>query len=97
MFLYPLAITLSILALLERFCGKDKRIYRWVTILTAFAALFDALNQAPAFLKDIPAVQTMLSLWAHIPLFDHGLGWVLPALLGFVCGLIHQKLSLRYN
>ena len=88
MFLYPLAITLIFLSLCDRFFGEDRRVYASVTVFTLIPAALD-------FLKTLPEpVRAGLGLDAFIassgralPLFDLGLGWICPALLGLVVGL----------
>ena len=47
MFLYPLAITLILLALLSRFFGHDRSVYCWVTGFTLVAAVYDLLRTLP--------------------------------------------------
>ena len=96
MFLYPLAITLILLALLGRFFDHDRVVYRWVTGLTLVAALYDLLAALPETLRtslhlNVPlaAVQKLL------PFSELGLGWIFPALLGLGIGLIVRGIKLR--
>jgi LIVCS family branched-chain amino acid:cation transporter len=80
MLLYPLAITLIILALTEGLFGKRKEVYTWVTIGAFIPALFD-------FFKAL-GVSPVATLGSKIfPFFDLGLGWVVPSLIGLVLGL----------
>ena len=84
MLLYPLAITLIILALTEGLFGKSKQVYMWVTIGAFIPALFDffkALGVGP-----VAALGSKL-----FPFFDLGLGWVVPSIIGFVLGLVFTK------
>ena len=48
MFLYPLAITLILLALCGNLFGQDRRVYGWVTGCTMVAAIFDLIKALPA-------------------------------------------------
>jgi LIVCS family branched-chain amino acid:cation transporter len=75
MFIYPLAIVLIILALIDRGLrrigrGGNRPVYIWTTVLTGIAALLDALK--------IPTI---------LPLASHGMGWVVPAAAGIAIGL----------
>jgi LIVCS family branched-chain amino acid:cation transporter len=88
MFLYPLSITLVFLALLEPLMGYRKPVYLWTTIFAGLAAVFDALNSAPNILRDFGLVKGLLEIGSHLPLFEHGLGWLIPSFIGFVIGLI---------
>lgn len=84
MFIYPLVITLILLAIFGNAFGQDPTIYLWVTVFTFIAALFDFFN---AF-----GVTSVANIGRKIlPFFDIGLGWVVPALIGLVIGLILRK------
>ncbi|MGO3790769.1 MAG: branched-chain amino acid transport system II carrier protein [Enterococcus gilvus] len=89
MFVYPLAITLILLALFGPLFGQRASVYRLTTFFTLIAAIFDGLNASPAIIRDTPVVQNLLQLAEnHLPFFDIGMGWILPASIGFVLGLI---------
>ena len=92
MFLYPLAITLIILSLLAPVINKQRDIYRWTTILTMIAALFDFCNALPETVKETTVMRKIID-FAHIylPGFDYGFGWIIPAIGGFVIGMIICK------
>ena len=89
MLLYPLTITIIILALCERLFGKSKYVYIWVTVGAFIAAIFDFLKTLPEAVQtalNIPAVTTFVG--SKLPFFDLGLGWIVPALAGLVIGII---------
>lgn len=96
MFLYPLAITLILLALIGGLFNHDKAVYASVAAFTCFAALFDLIKTLPA------SVQTELHLESAVafaekflPWFGLNLGWVLPALIGFVLGILIREAGKR--
>lgn len=81
MLIYPLAITLTLLALFDKLFGGSKAVYICVTVLTAVPAVFD-------FLKAL-GVSAVADLGSKIfPFYDLGLGWAVPALIGLVIGLV---------
>ena len=84
MFLYPLAITLILLALFGKFFGHDQAVYVSVTVFTCIAALFDLLKTLPAALCPTALVELARTL---LPWFDLNLGWVAPAVIGLILGL----------
>lgn len=88
MFLYPLAITLIVLALTGRFFGHRRSVYVSVTVFTCAAALFDFLKTLPAALRPEPVIELARTV---LPFFDLNLGWLLPALIGLVIGLLIKK------
>ncbi len=89
MFLYPLCITLILLALLSPLLGQARPIYISTTIFTIFAAFGDALNNMPLIIKNADIVQYILGFYHYLlPFFDIGMGWTVPALIGFIIGSI---------
>ena len=85
MLIYPPAIALILLAFIGKFFAHDRAVYVATMIGTWAAAIFDCMKTLPA------SVQTSLRLDVpiafaekYLPLFDKNLGWLLPALVGFV-------------
>ena len=96
MFLYPLAITLILLTLCGRFFGNDLRIYRWVTVFTAAAALVDFINALPAEAQRVLHLQGFAETAGNfLPFSEQGFGWLCPALIGFVIGAVHCRIRRR--
>ncbi|MCE4956601.1 branched-chain amino acid transport system II carrier protein [Macrococcoides caseolyticum] len=94
MFLYPLAITLILLTLVSGLFNNSKTVYQWTTFVTMIAALIDGVKASPAFLSKSGFGQGLTNFGAkYLPFFDIGMGWVLPALIGFVIGFILYKLK----
>ena len=94
MLLYPLAITLIILALSDRAFGGSKHVYRWVTAGAFIAAIFDFAKTLPEGVQtalNIPAVTAVAG--KVFPFFDLGLGWIVPSLIGLVIGLVLTKVK----
>ena len=89
MFLYPLCITLIALALCGGLFGHDRAVYVSVTVFTAVAAVMDLLKTLPAPLH-IPGVDVFAGKF--LPFFHLNLGWVVPALIGLIVGLIIRKM-----
>lgn len=89
MFLYPLAITLIILSLLAPVIHKQSVIYKWTTVFTIIAAIFDFCNALPDALKETKGFTAVIE-FAHLylPGFDYGFGWIVPAVVGFIIGAI---------
>ena len=90
MFLYPLAITLVLLAFMTSLLHGRRGIYISTTIFTLLAAIGDALQAMPAGAKESGLVQGLLQCYVQLPFFDIGMGWIVPALAGFAIGCIWQ-------
>ena len=89
MLIYHPAIALILLAFIGKFFAHDRAVYVATMIGTWAAAIFDCMKTLPA------SVQTSLRLDVpiafaekYLPLFDKNLGWLLPALVGFVIGMV---------
>ena len=89
MFLYPLTITLILLCLFGHWFQYDRRVFLSVTAFTAAAAALDFLNALPAGAQELLHVNA-ISLVAnkYLPFFGLGMGWVVPACIGLVIGLV---------
>ena len=93
MFLYPLAITLIMLSLFGRLFGCDKRVYGWVTGFTLLASVYDVLFALPIGVKAALHIDGVISVAGSLlPFSDIGLGWVCPAALGLIIGLVQRRL-----
>lgn len=88
MFLYPLSITLILLSLCGKLFHHSRAIYVSVTAFTAVAAFADFLRALPYGLPKFPVIRQLIALGDTLPFSHLGLGWVTPALLGFVLGLV---------
>ena len=89
MLLYPLTITIIVLALCERAFGKSQHVYIWVTAFAFVAAVFDFLKTMPEGFQNalnIPALTEAVG--GILPFFNLGLGWLVPSVVGLVIGLI---------
>ena len=88
MFLYPLAITLILLALCGGLFHHDRAVYLSVTAFTCAAALFDFMKALPASLRSALHLDGLLGFVGRaLPLFNQSFGWVLPAAVGLALGL----------
>lgn len=92
MFLYPLAITLIFMAILSPLFEDKAIVYQVTTIFTLPFALLDFVHALPAELKAFANLD-FISIWAKetVPLFNYGMSWLIPALIGFVIGIFLSK------
>lgn len=88
MFVYPLAITLILLALTEKWFGKDPIVYASTTAITLVAATLDFLGTLSGMIPG-SALLAGITQFAgtYIPLYKLGMGWVVPACVGFALGM----------
>jgi LIVCS family branched-chain amino acid:cation transporter len=89
MLLYPLATVLIIMALTERLFGKSRYVYGCVTLGAFIPAVFDFLKTLPEGIQNAAGIPALTEFAGRIfPFFEHGLGWVVPACIGLVIGII---------
>ncbi|GEN52637.1 branched-chain amino acid transport system II carrier protein [Halobacillus faecis] len=94
MFLYPMAIVLILLGLSSKLFHHKRTVYAGAMMLTVFVSTIDGYN---ALLGTIPGVANPLLesvsgfYQSYLPLYEIGLGWMLPALLGAVLGYLLKE------
>ena len=92
MFLYPLSIVLILLTLGGRLFGNHPTVLRWTIGCTAVAALADLLRTLPEGTRamlHLEGVVTLAETW--LPLCKAGFGWLVPAVVGLVIGLVLRR------
>ena len=96
MFLYPLAITLIFLSLCGRFFGCDKRVFRWTTSFTLAAAVVDFVAALPSGIFEAIGLDKLQeAAGSLLPFSGIGLGWICPAIVGFVIGITVHTMRRR--
>ncbi len=88
MLLYPLAMTLILLALFGRLFSNDRAVYISVTAFTFVSALFDFVKSLPLGLPQTKVCAAIIKVGNLLPFAELGLGWVCPAAIGLIIGLI---------
>ena len=92
MFLYPLAITLVLLALFGKCFGNRRTVYVWTTAFTLVAAVFDMVGAVSGMVPDNALLSGLTGFAGKVlPLYSLGLGWVCPAAVGLIVGLIVSR------
>ncbi|EKN62642.1 branched-chain amino acid uptake carrier [Neobacillus bataviensis LMG 21833] len=89
MLLYPLAIVLILLVLGSSLFGHKRNVYAASMFLTFCVSFFDGystlVNSLPG--ATVPLFESIKSFYMDtLPLYDIGLGWMLPALVGAFIG-----------
>nr|WP_272899217.1 branched-chain amino acid transport system II carrier protein [Caldalkalibacillus salinus] len=81
--IYPLAICLMTLTFLHPLFKGKKEVYQGSILLTLVVAIFDGLNAAGMAIAPINNLFTTI-----LPMYEVGLGWIAPAIVGAICGYI---------
>lgn len=89
MFLYPLAIAIIVLGLISPLFKDRQCVYVTTTAFTIFVSIADMLNAMPENVKSIKLINNILLFYKdNLPLFDLGMGWVIPMITGLIIGLV---------
>ncbi|MGE5703258.1 MAG: branched-chain amino acid transport system II carrier protein, partial [Clostridia bacterium] len=84
--IYPLAIVLILLSFFHQSFRGYRSVYVGAMIGTALISIVDALKQI-----GLP-MQSLTALYAGLPLYAEGIGWIAPAFVGALLGLFIGKL-----
>lgn len=87
--IYPVAIMIIVLGLMDTWLQGDVFSYRLVVVFTGIVSAIDALEQAGIVL---PAITKSMHV---LPFFELGLGWVLPAVTGLAIGMLKKNRTAR--
>lgn len=91
MFLYPLAIVLILLALFSPLFKGKQSVYAVSMILTFFVSIIDGYSALAAYFPEanVGLFESVKTFYVnYLPLYQIGLGWILPALVGAIIGLM---------
>ena len=83
MLLYPLTVVIILLAFLNNWFGGSRVVYVSTIFATLVVGVLDAWKAAFSF-----APETAALINSIFPLYDIGMGWLLPTTAGFVLGLV---------
>ncbi|MDQ0150922.1 branched-chain amino acid transport system II carrier protein [Eubacterium multiforme] len=79
--IYPIAIVLILLAILDKFLNSSSIVYSFTIVFTGVISVIYALSDTGISLSFIN------NLVHKLPLYSQGLGWVIPSIVGFILGL----------
>lgn len=82
MMIYPIAIVLMLMSFIDKSFGRKPIVYILALSATAVVSIFDGLLVADINVKPVT------KLLAHLPLYEQNIGWLVPALVGGLVGVI---------
>lgn len=98
MFLYPLAIVLVLLTFMIKYTENTRIILQSALGFTAVAALLDGMRALPVAAREFFCLdQLLMPAEKFLPFLKMGFGWVLPAAVGTVVGVLAAKWKNRYR
>lgn len=105
LFLYPISITLVLLGLLSPLFNNSKIVYFPTMMLVFIPAVLDGIANAPfantfKYLIGYHDVKGILHNGIYqnlLPFADHGFGWIIPGIVGFIVGIFLYKIRRKVN
>lgn len=82
MMIYPLAIVLMIMSFFDKIFDRKPIVYILALSFTAIISIVDGLAVADIEMKSITEVLK------HLPLYEQQIGWLVPAIVGIILGVI---------
>ena len=89
--IYPIAIMLIVLGMMNKLFNGNTIAYRLTILFTGVVSIVDALGQVGI------RVGVVTRLFEKLPLYSQGLGWVVPAMLGLILGLILNLVKVKIS
>jgi LIVCS family branched-chain amino acid:cation transporter len=80
--IYPMAIVLMVLALLNNFFKGNSYVYLFTMICTSLVSILEALGQ----------FGLKVNILNSLPFYSKGLGWLIPAAVGAIVGFTYGNL-----
>ena len=88
LFLYPITIVLIVLCLIGRSFQYRRSVFICTLSLTMLTAFLGIMTSLPAVLRDaLPFTARLSDFYQLLPFASLGMGWIVPAVIGFVLGL----------
>ncbi len=85
--IYPVAIVLVLLSFFDRVFDRKPFVYVIALSVTAVVSIFDALRSAGISFEQVD------SIFSYLPLFEQGIGWVVPAIIATLIGIVIARSS----
>ncbi|MHA6258271.1 branched-chain amino acid transport system II carrier protein [Sporosarcina sp. CAU 1771] len=82
MMIYPLAIVLMLMSFIDKSFGRAPIVYIIALVATAFVSIFDGLAVADIRFKSVTSVLS------YLPLYEQKIGWLIPAIVGALIGVL---------
>ncbi|MGB6408356.1 MAG: branched-chain amino acid transport system II carrier protein [Planococcus donghaensis] len=89
--IYPVAIVLVVLSFFDRSFYRKPFVYILALSTTAIISIFDALRSSGIAFEQVDSIFSLL------PLFEQGIGWVLPAAIATSIGIIIARTTKKKN
>ena len=85
--IYPVAIVLIVLGILNKYINDNPYIFPFVTRATAFVSIIYSLEKMHI---NVPLLSQSLH---YLPFYKLGMGWVVVALVMAACAIVYHKLT----
>lgn len=87
MMIYPLAIVLMIMSFFDHLFHRQPIVYILALSFTAIISIFDGLKLTTL------NIDPVVNVLKYLPLYEQQIGWLIPAIIGMILGMIIVSLS----
>lgn len=88
LFLYPITIVMILLCLIGRVFQYHKTVFVCTITLTIITAFLGVMDSIPDVVREaVPFTNTLNNIYHLLPCSSIGMGWIVPAVIGFVGGI----------
>lgn len=89
--IYPIAIMLIVLGMMNKLFNGNVIAYRLTILFTGVVSIVDALEQVGV------SIGVITKAFEKLPLYSQGLGWVVPAMVGLILGVILNLVKIKIS
>ena len=94
LFLYPLTIVMILLCLIGRFFQYQRTVFVCTITLTIITAFLGVMESLPDIVREVvPFINTLAKIYSLLPFSSIGMGWIVPAVIGFVVGICSKAVK----
>lgn len=94
LFLYPLTIVMILLCLIGRLFQYQRTVFICTITLTIITAFLGVMESLPNIVREVlPFTNALTKLYSFLPFSSIGMGWIIPAVVGFFVGICMKQIE----
>ncbi|BBG59126.1 branched-chain amino acid transporter [Providencia rustigianii] len=90
--IYPSSVTIVFLQFARQYMAAPRVTYGITIAVVVLMSLFDTLNNMKLLSGSVKEI-----LMTHLPLFEQGMGWLIPGLIAFIISMLIGKFTAKMD